>query len=206
MKTIWVELRTSLAAVASLAILLCGLYPLTVWVLAQGLFPAKANGSLIVREGTVVGSSLIGQNFRSERYFHPRPSAAGQGYDALGSGGSNLGPLSKKLSVSVRGRIEAYRTENGLAEDAAVPADAVTASASGLDPHISPANALLQIPRVARARGMSETAVKRYVERFTTQRDLGLLGEPRVNVLLLNISLDDLQHSGSAGGISGGHQ
>jgi K+-transporting ATPase ATPase C chain len=206
MKNILAELRTSLAAVVFLAVILGGLYPLTVWVLAQGLFPAKANGSLIVREGRVVGSSLIGQNFAGAGYFHPRPSAAGQGYDALGSGGSNLGPLSKKLSDAVRGRIDAYRAENGLAAGAAVPPDAVTASASGLDPHLSLANALLQIPRVARARGISQTAVKRQVEKFTAGRDLGILGEPRVNVLLLNIALDDLQKSDPARVTSSGNK
>ncbi len=206
MKKIMAELRTSLAAVVFLAVILCGLYPLTVWVLAQGLFPAQANGSLIVREGQVVGSSLIGRNFAGARYFHPRPSAAGQGYDALGSGGSNLGPLSQRLSDSVRGRIDAYRTENGLATGAVVPPDAVTASASGLDPHISLANALLQIPRVARARGIGESAVKRHIEKFTAGRDLGILGEPRVNVLLLNISLDDVQKSDLAGVTASGNK
>ena len=197
MKRIFVELRTSLAAVVFLAVIIGGLYPLAVWVVSQGLFPARANGSLIVREGKVIGSSLIGQNFAGAKYFHPRPSAAGSGYDAGASSGSNLGPLSKTLADNVRGRVEAYRAENGLAADAQAPADAVTASASGLDPHISPANAELQIPRVAKARGMSETALREQVKAFTRGRDLGILGEPGVNVLLLNLALDDLER-GSA--------
>jgi len=194
MKRIFIELRTSLTAVVFLAVILCGLYPLAVWVVSQGLFPAKANGSLIVREGKVIGSSLIGQNFAGAKYFHPRPSAAGSGYDAGVSSGSNLGPLSKTLADNVRGRVEAYRAENGLAADASVPADAVTASASGLDPHISLDNAGLQVPRVAKARGMSEAAVREKVNAFTRGRDLGILGEPGVNVLLLNLALDDLEH------------
>jgi K+-transporting ATPase ATPase C chain len=165
---------------------------------SQGLFPARANGSLIVREGGVVGSSLIGQNFVGAKYFHPRPSMAGTGYDADASGGSNLGPLSKSLADSVRRRVEAYRAENGLVPDAPVPADAVTASASGLDPHISLYNAELQIPRVAKARGMSEAAVREQVKAFTRGRDLGILGEPGVNIVLLNLALDDLSR-GSAG-------
>ena len=126
----WIsELRTSAAAVLSLAVLLCGLYPLAVWVLDQGLFPAKADGSLVLRRGQVVGSSLIGRDFRGPEYFHPRPSAAGRGYDALRSGGGNLGPTSRELIEAVRRRVAAYRTENGLPAGALVPADAVTASA-----------------------------------------------------------------------------
>lgn len=197
MKKILTELRTALAAVAVLAVILCGLYPLAVWVVSQGLFPARANGSLIVREGRVVGSRLIGQNFAGAKYFHPRPSAAGTGYDASASGGRNLGPLSKSLADDVRSRVKSYRAENGLTADAPVPADAVTASASGLDPHISLDNAELQIPRVAKARGMSEAAVREQVKAFTRGRDLGILGEPGVNVLLLNLALDDLER-GSA--------
>lgn len=193
MKKILMEFRTALAAVVVLAVILCGLYPLAVWVASQGLFPARANGSLIVREGRVVGSRLIGQDFAGAKYFHPRPSAAGTGYDAGASSGTNLGPLSKRLADDVRRRVEAYRGENGLAPDAPVPADAVTASASGLDPHISPENAELQIPRVARARGLSEAAIREQVKAFTRGRDLGILGEPGVNVLLLNLALDDLE-------------
>jgi K+-transporting ATPase ATPase C chain len=190
MKNWLTELRISLLAVLSLAVILCGLYPAGVWVLAQGLFPAKANGSLIVRGGTTLGSSLIGQDFAGPKYFHPRPSAAGQGYDAASSGGSNLGPTSKKLADTVRQRAAAYRSENNLGPEILVPADAVTASASGLDPHISLNNALLQAPRVARARGLGEMAVRKLVEAYTEGRDLGIFGEPRVNVLMLNLALD----------------
>jgi K+-transporting ATPase ATPase C chain len=184
------ELYTALAATCFLAILLCGVYPLIVWGLAQGLFPEKANGSLVVRNGQVVGSSLIGQAFTGAAYFHPRPSAAGEGYDGAQSGGSNWGPTSQKLSDTVQGRVRRYREENGLAADAFVPADAVTASGSGLDPHISRENASLQAPRVARARGLTEEALRRKIQDATENRDLGLLGEPRVNVLLLNLALD----------------
>jgi K+-transporting ATPase ATPase C chain len=186
------ELRISLVAVLSLAVILCGLYPATVWVLAQGLFPAKANGSLIVRSGTTLGSSLIGQSFSGPEYFHPRPSAAGQGYNAVRSGGSNLGPTSKKLVDAVRQRAADYRAENSLSPEALVPADAVTASASGLDPHIILKNALLQMPRVAKARGLDGMAVRKLVEAYTEERDLGILGEPRVNVLMLNLALDGM--------------
>ena len=190
MKKIWTELKTSLAAVLGLAVIVCALYPLTVWVLAQGIFPGRANGSLIIREGTVVGSRLIGQNFSGARYFHPRPSAAGSGYDGLRSGGSNLGPLSKTLMEEVRDRVEAYRRENGWPADAPVPADAVTASASGLDPHISRKNALGQAARVAKARGLEMAIVLRAIEASLEGRDLGFLGEPGVNVLILNLALD----------------
>jgi K+-transporting ATPase ATPase C chain len=187
----WIaELRTSFLAVLALAVILCGLYPLTAWVLAHGLFPGKAEGSLITREGIVVGSSLIGQGFSSPRYFHPRPSAAGQGYDAAQSGGSNLGPLSKNLVDVVARRVAAYRAENGLPDSTPVPADAVTASGSGLDPHISVTNALLQVPRVAHARGLAGEDVRKKVEACTEGRTLGILGEPRVNVLRLNLALD----------------
>jgi len=188
---IWLsELRHSVAAVLSLAVISCGIYPAAVWILAQGLFPAKANGSLVMRSGAILGSRLIGQGFAESKYFHPRPSAAGQGYDASSSGGRNLGPTSKKLVDAVRQRIADYRTENNLSPDTIVPADAVTASASGLDPHISLKNALLQTPRVARVRGLDEKAVRKLVETYSEGRDLGILGEPRVNVLMLNLALD----------------
>lgn len=190
MKNWLTELRISLVAVFSLAVILCGLYPAAVWVLAQGLFPAKANGSLIVRSGTTLGSSLIGQGFAAPKYFHPRPSAAGQGYDAVRSGGSNLGPTSKKLIDAVRQRAADFRSENNLGPEILVPADAVTASASGLDPQISLNNALLQMPRVARARGLDEMAVRKLVGAYTEGRELGIFGEPRVNVLMLNLALD----------------
>jgi len=190
MKNIFKEIRISLLATISLAVILCGLYPLTVWLLAQGLFPAGANGSLIEKSGKVIGSSLISQGFTDPRYFHPRPSMAGQGYDATSSAGSNLGPTSKKLIDEVGRRVSAYRAENSLAPGDLVPADAVTTSASGLDPHISLKNALLQAPRVARARGLSEGEVKKLVKLHAQGRFLGMIGEPRVNVLMLNLALD----------------
>jgi K+-transporting ATPase ATPase C chain len=147
---------------------------------------------MVIREGKVAGSSLIAQGFTGPKYFHPRPSSAGQGYDALNSGGSNLGPTSKKLIEAVRQRVIDYRSENGLSGDALIPADAVTASASGLDPHISVKNALLQAPRVARTRGLDEKAVTKQIELYTNGRDLGILGEPGVNVFMLNIALDGI--------------
>jgi len=189
-KTLIAELRISLLATLSLAVILCGLYPLAVWILAQGLFPWKANGSMVVQDGKIVGSSPIAQGFTDPKHFHPRPSAAGQGYDAASSGGSNLGPISKKLVEAIGQRVMDYRAENHLAPDAVVPADAVTTSASGLDPHISVKNALLQAPRVAEARGLTEEAVVKMINILTEHRQLGILGEPRVNVLLLNVALD----------------
>jgi K+-transporting ATPase ATPase C chain len=196
MKSWLADLRRSFLAVAALSVILCGLYPLISWSLAQGLFPGWADGSLIVRDGDVVGSSLIGQRFSGPAYFHPRPSAAGQGYDAGRSGGTNLGPLSKALVETVRRRIMEYRDENGLAAATPVPADAVTASGSGLDPHISPANARLQAPRVARVRGLTEAAVRAEIEACTEGRTLGILGDPRVNVMRLNLALDGVRDAG----------
>lgn len=190
MKNIIKEIRISLVATATLVIVLCGIYPFAVWLLAQGLFPSKANGSLIARDGITIGSALLSQGFTDRKYFHPRPSAAGDGYDAMHSGGSNLGPTSKKLIDMVKKRVDEYRSENHLTPDVLVPADAVTASASGLDPHISLRNALLQASRVAEARGLSEEAVLKMIKIHTEHRQLGILGEPRVNVLLLNLDLD----------------
>jgi len=191
MKGLIRELRISLIATLSLAIILCGIYPLIIWVVAQGMFPARANGSLVIRSGKVVGSSLISQGFNDPKYFHPRPSAGGRGYDAVSSRGSNLGPTSKKLVDEVRQRIVNYRTENNLAPDALIPADAVTASASALDPHISLKNALLQALRVARARGLNEKVIRKQIEIYTEGRNLKILGEPGVNVLMLNLALDE---------------
>jgi len=196
MKSWLADLRRSFLAVAFLAIILCGIYPLVSWFLAQGLFPGRANGSLIERNGVIVGSSLIGQGFSGPAYFHPRPSAAGQGYDGERSGGTNLGPLSKGLVHTVHRRIDEYRAENGLAASAPQPADAVTASGSGLDPHISPENARCQAPRVAKARGLPEAVVRARIEACTEGRTLGILGDPRVNVVRLNLMLDGVGDAG----------
>jgi K+-transporting ATPase ATPase C chain len=190
MKELIQGLRISLTATLSLAILLCGIYPLLVWMVGQGLFPSESNGSLLVYKGTSVGSSLLSQGFIDPKYFHPRPSAAGRSYEATLSGGSNLGPLSKKLTEMVKQRVQDYRTENNLSPDALVPSDAVTASGSGLDPHISMANALLQARRVAIARNLTFEFVIEKIEVHTEGRTLGILGEPHVNVLMLNLDLD----------------
>jgi potassium-transporting ATPase KdpC subunit len=191
MKELFSEIRGAVFAVMVLAIVCCGLYPLVVFGISQAFFHDKANGSLILdNDGTVRGSKLLGQGFADAKYFHPRPSAAGNGYDATSSGGSNLGPTSQKLNDAVKDRIDAYRKENGLNENEPVPADAVTASGSGLDPHISLHNAQLQIARVAKARGLSEDKVRELVDQNTDGRDLGVFGESGVNVLRLNLALD----------------
>jgi potassium-transporting ATPase KdpC subunit len=171
-------------------------YPLVVTGIAQGLFNNKADGSLVENaDGQVVGSSLIGQSFSEPEYFHPRPSAAGDGYDGSASSGSNLGPTNDDLLASVEERADAYREENRLDADAQVPVDAVTASASGLDPNISVANARLQAPRVAEERGLDLDTVMRLVDDHTSGRDVGFLGEKRVNVLELNLALDEVSPS-----------
>jgi potassium-transporting ATPase KdpC subunit len=171
------------------------LYPLAMTGVAQVLFGHQANGSMVKdAKGNVVGSSLIGQTFTGQQYFHPRPSAAGDGYDPTKSGASNLGPTNQQLLDDVAKRAAAYRADNGLASDATVPIDAVTSSGSGLDPHISIANAQLQAPRVAKARNLSVDTVRGLISAHTDGRSLGFLGEPGVNVLELNLALD---HSGT---------
>jgi len=194
MKNIFTEFGRSIVATIFFAIILCGLYPLVVFGVSQLLFPHQANGSLLVdQSGAVRGSALLAQNFTGAQYFHPRPSAAGaNGFDATSSGGSNLGPTSSNLVANITQNIATYRSDNNLATNAPVPADAATASASGLDPHISVANAEIQIPRVAKARGISEVRVRELVKQNTSGRDLGLFGEPRVNVMTLNFALDQL--------------
>lgn len=197
MKTLLSNLRGAVLGTLVLAVVTCGIYPLVVWAIAQVAFPTQANGSLIVDPaGTVRGSRLIGQNFTGAQYFHPRPSAAGvNGYDATSSGGSNLGPTSQKLHDAIKARIAAYRTENGLKESDLVPADAVTASASGLDPHISPRNADLQIARVAKARNLDPEKVSALVRAHVEPGNFSVLGENYVNVLKLNLALDALNSS-----------
>lgn len=193
MKTLWLELKSSVLLTLVFALLLCGVYPLVVWGGAQLLFPSQANGSLLIsKDGTVRGSRLLAQNFSSAKYFQPRPSAAGTGYDATASSGTNLGPTSQKLSDSIKAAVAAYRQANGLSADTPVPADAVTSSGSGLDPHISVANAQLQAPRVATARNLALAKVKELILTISEGRDWNVFGEPRVNVLLLNVALDEL--------------
>lgn len=181
------HLRPALVMLALFTLLTGLIYPLAITGLAQVLLPSSANGSLVMRANQVVGSELIGQTFSSDRYFWPRPSAAGEtGYDAAGSSGSNLGPLSKKLIKRVEGDMAALRKGGGMS----IPVDAVTTSASGLDPHISPAYATLQISRVSAARNMPEARVRAVVETTIERPALGVLGEPRINVLRLNLALD----------------
>jgi potassium-transporting ATPase KdpC subunit len=197
MKNIFAEFGRSIVVTIFFAVILCGIYPLVVFGAAQLFFPHQANGSLLVdKSGTIRGSALLAQNFTGAQYFHPRPSAAGaNGFDATSSSGSNLGPTSSNLVANIMQNIANYRTENNLAipqSGTPVPADAVMESASGLDPHISPANAEIQIARVARARDLAEDRVRELVKQNTSGRDLGVFGEPRVNVMTLNFALDQL--------------
>ena len=206
------QLLISLRITFILLLLVSGIYPLVVWGISQVAFKHQANGSLIRNaQGQVIGSELLAQGFTKPEYFHPRPSAAGNGYDPTASGGTNLGPTSDKLINGVHKKdlspgkpdpadfdgvadlAKAYRTENGLAATARVPVDAVTRSASGLDPQISLANAQIQIARVAKARGLSEEAIRGLIAENTSGRGLGVLGEPAVNVLKLNLALDTVK-------------
>ena len=181
------QLLTAIWMTIATTILLGIIYPLVVTGLAQVLFHDKANGQLISRNGEVIGSRIIGQGFTGAKYFHSRPSAAGNGYDAANSGGTNLAPTNQKLIDRVKADAATLQKEN---PNQPVPVDLLTTSASGLDPDITPAAAEFQVPRVARERGLSETAVQELVSQHTRGRDLGLLGEPRVNVLELNLALD----------------
>jgi len=184
------HLRTAFVSVISLTLLTGCIFPLVLFALGRWLYPTQAAGSLVTRNGAVVGSQLIGQGFAQPEYFHPRPSAAGTGYDGTSSGGTNFGPSNRKLIEGVRQSAEAYRKSNGLPPDAIVPIDAATGSGSGLDPHISPTNAELQIARVARARGLDEGPVRGLVASHTEGPQWGFLGSPRVSVLELNLALD----------------
>jgi len=185
------QIYPAFAITVVLTVLLGIIYPLAVTALAQLVFPRQAAGSLIERDGKVIGSSLIGQPFSGPGYFHSRPSAAGSGYDGTASGGTNLGPTSQKLMDSVKAAAESLREEN---PGSPVPIDMVTASASGLDPHITPAAAEFQVPRIARERRLSEDEVRRIVREHAEGRQFGILGEPRVNVLELNLALDERNH------------
>ena len=187
----WKEFSSAVRMFLFLTLVLGLAYPLLMTGGAQLFLPEKANGSLLIVDGTPVGSRLIGQSFTSDEYFQGRPSAAGDdGYDAAGSSGSNLGPTSQKLMDQVQERAQKIREDNGLTADAMVPSDLVTASGSGLDPHISPAAAALQVKRIATTRGISENRILALIEKNTEDPQLGFIGEKRVNVLQLNLDLD----------------
>jgi potassium-transporting ATPase KdpC subunit len=185
------EIKISVIVTLVLLTFCCGIYPLFIFGAGQLFFPNKANGSLVLdSNGKPIASTLLGQTFSAANYFNPRPSAAGQGYDSTSSSGSNLGATSQTLHDNVKQRVADYRKANNMPDPDPVPADAVEASGSGLDPHISLKNALLQVPRVAKARGMSDDDLKKLVDQYTDGRDFGILGEPGVNIVKLNLALD----------------
>jgi K+-transporting ATPase ATPase C chain len=184
------HVRPAILGVILLTLLTGCIFPLGLVGVGWLLFRGQADGSLLTRGGVVIGSQLIGQDFTRPQYFHPRPSAAGTGYDGVASRGTNFGPSNPKLIEDIRRLAEEYRRNNGLPPDAIIPIDAVTRSGSGLDPHISPANAALQVVRVAHARALSEDAVRRLLTEHTQGRQLGFLGSPRVSILDLNLALD----------------
>jgi K+-transporting ATPase ATPase C chain len=196
------QLFTALKVTVALLVLTCGVYPATVWAVGRVAFKHQADGSFVTANSKVVGSALIGQSFSDKdgnplpKYFQPRPSAAGDGYDPTSSGGSQLGPSNPKLWDAVKTRVIAYRQLNGLADNATVPVDAVTASGSGLDPDVSIANAMDQAPRVAKERGLPVATVRKLVQSHTNGRQWGVLGEKTVNVLDLNLALDKLRPPG----------
>jgi len=194
MKNILRDTLTSIIATIVFAIVLCGIYPVLIWGIGELAFPWQTNGSLITdKNGQVIGSQLIGQDFTEPQYFHSRPSAAGSGYDPTASAGTNLGPTSQKLATMIQQNIAEYRKENNLSATSSVPADAVTSSASGLDPDISLNNAMIQASRVAKARKIDLSVVQGLIQQNIDPRGLGFLGEEGVNVLTLNIALDNLQ-------------
>lgn len=198
------QVKPAILATLGLTILTGYIFPLLLYAMARPLFSRQVKGSLLMRNGVVVGSEFIGQAFTRPEYFQSRPSAAGNGYDGTASGGTNFGPNNPQLTsgsanfTGIRQLAEEYRKQNALPAEAAIPIDAVTRSGSGLDPHISPENAELQVPRVARARGFNEEVVRRLVAKHTEGPQLGFLGKPRVSVLELNLALDQLKQTASA--------
>ena len=185
------EIRPAILMLILFTVICGGIYPAVVTGVAQAMFPKQANGSLALDDqGKPIASTLLAQNYAADKYFNPRPSAAGTGYDSTSSAGSNLGATSQALHDAVQQRVSDYRKANNLTADQLVPADAVEASGSGLDPHISLKNAALQLPRVAKARGLSEDDLKALVAKYTDGRDFGILGEPGVNIVKLNLALD----------------